>query len=544
MKLRCLLLPLAALAADTAPPLDLGPVTETHIMVPMRDGVGLSTYLYTPKGNGPWPVLYEQRYASLRGTAARKRYAKLAEAGFVVAAQNFRGSQLSEGVFQGYRALGWGKLQDGYDSVEWLAKRPWSTGKIGTFGGSQAGYAQNFLAVTRPPHLTAQYITDGGLSLFHLGYRRGGVTRPQRFLSSMASVARDPAEGRRHLEDQFAHPNYDSYWQQEDCTIHFGAMNVPAFALASWFDFMADGSIETYIGRQHRGGPQARGSQQLLIGPWLHGGSKSNKIAELEFPENAAFDLDAHMIRWFDGYLKGKQTGVTGDPAIRYYVMGANVWRTAKDWPVPSVATPYYLHLKTLDRKRPGVTGSVTGGATSYVADPTNPAPQPGANEPTARDSRHYEAHPEVRTFTTEPLTEPVEWTGKVLAELHVSSTAPDSDFIVRVNDVYPDGRSILLINAPRRARYRDSFEKPALMKKGEIYKMIVNVGWLSQVFAPGHRIRVTIASTMADHFEANPNTGEPAAIEPPKRMFVARNTIWHDANHASRIIAPVVNGK
>lgn len=127
-----------------------GGVVATAAMVPMRDNVKLSVLIFTPPGKGPWPVLLEQRYASVDGEASRQRYARLAAAGFVVAAANFRGSQKSEGTWVGYRALGWGELKDGYDLVEWLARQPWSTGKIGTFGGSQAGFAQNFLAVTRP----------------------------------------------------------------------------------------------------------------------------------------------------------------------------------------------------------------------------------------------------------------------------------------------------------------------------------------------------------------------------------------------------------
>src|SRR5213075_2345659 len=140
-----------------------------------------SAYLYFPKGEGPWPVLYEQRYADLRAAATRKAFARLAEAGYVVAAENFRGTYLSEGTWVGYRALGWGTLQDGFDTVEWLAMQPWSTGKIGTFGSSQAGFAQNFLAVTEPPHLVCQYMIDTGLSLFHVGFRIGGAMRPDGF---------------------------------------------------------------------------------------------------------------------------------------------------------------------------------------------------------------------------------------------------------------------------------------------------------------------------------------------------------------------------
>src|SRR3954466_7342618 len=132
-------LALCAASLRAQPKVDLGTVTEKHEMVPMRDGTRLSVYLFFPPGKGPWPVLYEQRYADITAPGTRKAYAKLAEKGYVVAAQNFRGAGKSEGTWVGYRALGWGEKQDGFDTVEWLAKQSWCTGKIGTFGGSQAG---------------------------------------------------------------------------------------------------------------------------------------------------------------------------------------------------------------------------------------------------------------------------------------------------------------------------------------------------------------------------------------------------------------------
>jgi len=523
---------LASAAADPAP------VEERHVMIPMRDGVKLSTYLFLPRnqGPGPWPVLYEQRYASVRSPAYRRNYARLAAAGYVVAAQNFRGTHLSEGVFDGYRNLAWGDRRDGYDTVEWLAAQPWSTGRIGTFGGSQAGYAQNFLAVTRPPHLVAQYMTDTGLSLFHLGYRRGGTTRPRRFLSMLEHCQR-PEDALRWLRDTFDHPTYDEYWQQEDCTRHFDKMNVPAFTLGSWFDFMNDGSVESYIGRQHRGGPGSRGRQQLLIGPWLHGGPKGARVGDLTFPENAAFDYWAHMIRWFDYHLKGKATGVDRDPPVRYYVMGENIWREARDWPPPSTPTPYYLEAGGGLSARPP---AAPEGATLFRSDPDSPAPIPGRAFPGATDGRAYEQHPDVKSFTTPALTKPVEWSGKLKAELYLSSDARDTDIIVRVNDVHPDGRSILLLDGIFRTRYREGFEKEVLLDPGVVVPLRFDLGWLSQVFPAGHRIRITVSSTGADLYEPNPNTGDPAVIGPPPRVFAATNSIHHNRRHASRIIAPV----
>lgn len=533
----------AAARADDE--VDLGGVTERHVMMPMRDGARLSTYLYIPPGAGPWPVLYEQRYADLRAAATRQQFASLAAAGYVVAAQNFRGTHLSEGVFVGYRALGWGEKQDGYDSVEWLARQPWSTGKIGTFGSSQGGYAQNFLAATQPPHLVCQFMIDSGLSLFHEGYRIGGTTRPQRFLE-MAGVCREPADNRRLLEEWFEHPTYDAYWADEDCTRRFDKMNVPCFTIGSWYDFMCQGSVESFIGRQHRGGEKSRGRQHLLIGPWLHGRfNKGYQVGELTYPESAACDVQALMLRWFDHHLKGAGDQPFGEPTVKYFVMGAdgegqapgNEWRSAADWPIPVRQQSYYLHDQgRLAQAPPADEDSFT----EFLADPLHPAQIPGRAFPGAADARAYEQQAEVRTFTSDVLPEAVEWTGLVHAELFVSSSAPDTDFLVRLCDVYPDGRSILIADYIRRARYRDGFEKEVPLPPNEVVKVAFPIGWTSQVFNKGHRIRVTVASTGAPFYEPNPNTGLPLTIDPPQQTVVARNAVHHSRAWPSRILAPV----
>jgi hypothetical protein len=160
---------------------------------------------------------------------------------------------------------------------------------------------------------------------------------------------------------------------------------------------------------------------------------------------------------------------------------------------------------------------------------------------PGAKDARPFERQSEVRTWTTAPLREPEEWTGEVSAEVWVSSTAKDTDFILRVTDVYPDGRSILLMDYPQRARYRDGFDKQHLLTPGEPAKLAWHIGFTSIIFNKGHRIRVTIASTGAPFYEPNNQTGGPQTIDWMKTTVAAINTIWHDAAHPSRIIVPLV---
>lgn len=534
------------LRAADLPKLDFGSVREEHVMIPMRDGKHLSAYLYFPPCSGKVPAVFEQRYADITSAGSRKAAAKFAEGGFVIALVNYRGTHESEGVYRGYRGLQWGPLRDGYDVCEWLAAQPWCTGKVGTYGGSQAGYAQNYLAVTQPPHLVAQYMTDTGLSLYQEGYRIGGATKPQRFIKG-GTVARELADNTAMLKEWDQHPDYDDYWRDEDASLHFDKMNLPCFTIGSWFDFMCQGSVASFIGRQQHGGPESRGRQQLIIGPWLHGGyPKSNKIGDLVFPENAVFDVYPHMIKWFNHFLKGEANGVEKETTVRYYVMGAvdeagapgNVWREAADFPPAATATEWFLHSNgSLSPVKPAAPAA----STSYASDPERPMSLPFTGFPGAKDARPFEEQAEVRTWTSEVLDQPLEVTGRIKAEVFVSSTAKDTDFVLRVTDVYPDGRSILLMDYPLRARYREGFDHQKLLVPGEVAKLGWDIGWTSIIFNKGHRVRVTIASTGAPFYEPNPQDGGPITHFITGPGTAAINTVWHDAGHASHVILPVV---
>jgi putative CocE/NonD family hydrolase len=213
------------------------------------------------------------------------------------------------------------------------------------------------------------------------------------------------------------------------------------------------------------------------------------------------------------------------------------VWREAKDWPPRTERAFLFLQPD-------GVLGNAAPAAatasTSYASDPRQPMSLPFTGFPGARDARPFEQQSEVRTWTSEPLRAPQEWTGEVTAEVWVSSTAKDTDFILRVSDVYPDGRSILLMDYPQRARYRDGFDKQRLLTPGEPAKLAWHIGFTSIIFNKGHRIRVTIASTGAPFYEPNNQTGGPQTVDWMKTTVPAINTIWHDKDHPSRIILPL----
>jgi len=534
--------------AQELPKLELPGVREEHVMIPMRDGTRLSAYLYTPEGHGQWPVVFEQRYASLTSAGTRKNSADLARRGFAVAMVNFRGSQQSEGTYVGYRALAWGEQRDGYDTCEWLATQPWSTGKVGSLGSSQGGFAQNFLAVTQPPHLVCQYMVDTGLSLFQEGYRIGGVTRPGRF-ADFGSNCRNPEDNAALLREWDKHPDYDEYWRAEDCSLHFGKMNVPCFTIGSWYDFMVQGSVMSFVGRQHQGGVGSKGRQQLLLGPWLHGRlNKGSKVNEMVYPENASWPEVDHLVRWFEHWLKGADNGVEKESAVRYYVMGAvgekdapgNGWRDAVDWPPAARETSFYLREGgALKAEAPVAKAS----GTSYESDPLKPMEIAGRSFPGAKDARSVEAQKDVRTWSTDVLQTPLEITGEIIAEVWVQSTVADSDFLLRISDVYPDGRSMLLMDYPIRARYREGFEKEVLLKSGEPAKLRWHIGWTSIAVNAGHRLRVTITSSGTPLYEPNNQTGGAQTSDWMKESRLGTHTILHEKGHESRVLLPVIAG-
>jgi hypothetical protein len=259
------------------------------------------------------------------------------------------------------------------------------------------------------------------------------------------------------------------------------------------------------------------------------------------------FDVYASMTKWFNHYLKGEDNGAEKEAAVRYYVMGAagepdapsNEWREAQDFPPRAHSTALYLRD---DGALKHTAPSEAASHTSYASNPRQPMSIPGTSFPGAKDSRPFEQQAEVRTWTTAPLIHPTEWTGEVQAEIYASSTAKDTDFILRVSDVYPDGRSMLLMDYPLRARYREGFDKEVLLTPGQPAKLHWHIGWTSIILNKGHRIRVTIASTGYPLYEPNNQTGGRQTQDWMKETVPAINTIWHDQTHPSHIIVPEIN--
>jgi putative CocE/NonD family hydrolase len=280
-----------------------------------------------------------------------------------------------------------------------------------------------------------------------------------------------------------------------------------------------------------------------MMGPWGHG-----KIEEVAYPANSVVNANDEAARWFEYWLKDKDNGIMDEPPVKYYVMGdpadpkspGNEWRTAAGWPVAAKTTSYFL--------QPGGSlstrlASEQESKTTYAYDPKNPVPTIGGSNLNIKkgpmDQRAVGNRKDLLKFTTGALDSPVEVTGRVVVELWVESDAPDTDFMAKLIDVYPDGSERLVLDSAFRARFREGFNREVFMKKGEVYKLTLDLWSTSIIFNKGHRIAIHVTSSNDPRFDPNPNTGKPLRADVETR--VANNTVHHDGAHPSRALLPVI---
>ena len=511
------------------------------VMVPMPDGIKLATDYYLPQGEGPFPVVLMRTPYDKNG--ADEIAGVFTKQGIAWVAQDSRGMFASEGTYRGFGDGGWGERQDGKHTVEWIRAQPWCNGKVGTWGPSALGITQVMLAGTGT-ELSCQWIQVASSNFYdHLSYH-GGVLRKNLVEEWLKS------RGAPHvIEEWKAHSFYDAFWLLFNAEIRANEVNTPAVHIGGWFDIFAPGTINSFVTRQHHGGPKARGNQKLIMGPWPH--VPFQEFGDLKFPDNFNFDLDGYRDRFFAYWLNGEDDGIMSEPAVHYYVMGdcddpaapGNKWRTADTWPpFPTVQRPYFL------AKRRGLVEDLNQArnrSVSFPYDPDNPCPtHGGANlrmgplDVGPFDQRKVSNRPDVLTFATPPLEKPVEVTGNVRLKLYVSTDAVDTDFTGKLLDIYPDGREILLTDNIQRVKMRNGLDKPDLLPPHAIGELDIDLWPISIVFNEGHRIAVQISSSNYPRFEINPNNGDNFPGETP--VQVARNTIHFGSKHPSALYLPI----
>jgi putative CocE/NonD family hydrolase len=378
------------------------------------------------------------------------------------------------------------------------------------------------------------------------------------------------------LVEAMRHGDNDAYWKQPGYSVVDNVVryaDVPVYHVTGWYDSWCRQSVMSWQALS-----KAKKSPQLLIiGPWTHGSQGSNFAGEIEFPPDAGLDFKKWRVRWFDRWLKGIDNGVENEGPVRLFVMGGGdgrksaagrlrhggSWRQEKSFPLERTQfTPYYLHADgSLRPKQP----TEKAASTTFRFDPENPVPTIGGNLSSvagileaggfdqrarpntlfAKDQLPLSERRDVLVFQTAPLDRDIEVTGPVTVHLYVSSSAVDTDFTAKLIDVYPPnpdyplGFDLNIGDSIIRMRYRDSLEKPQLMKPGFVYKATIELYPTANVFAKGHRIRVDISSSNFPRFDLNPNTGEP--LQQHRRQIAVDNTVYHNAVQASHVVLPIV---
>ena len=551
---------------------------ERGVPAKMRDGVVLRADIYRPDTEGKFPVLLTRTPydKSKEGDGTI-----LAAHGYVVVIQDVRGRYTSEGKWYTFEH----EPNDGYDTVEWAAALPYSNGKVGMFGGSYVGATQMLAAISAPPHL-AGILPVVTASNYHENWTYQGGAFEQWFDQSWTTGLALDTLNRRVAKDSYAtrwdlmplvhypvlelgspggladyyldwvsHPAYDDYWKRLSIEEHYAQIQVPALTVAAWYDLFQDGSLRNYFGiKAHGGSPAARDGQRLMVIVGGHSGP-GPIIGEVDFGKDAVVSEGDLILRWYDYLFKGIDNGMAGEKPVKLFVMGRNIWRQEDGWPLArAVETRYYLHsggkantLKGDGSLAPEAPSTET--ADQYVYDPANPVPTHGGPlccdsvhlKPGAFDQRPVENRHDVLIYTTPAFRQDTEVTGPITLDLYVSSSAVDTDFTGKVVDVGPQGFARNLAEGILRARYRTSRETAELLTPQEIYKLTLNLWSTSNVFLAGHRLRLEVSSSNFPRFDRNLNTGEDQGRS--TRMVKATNVVYHDSEHPSALILPMVPG-
>jgi len=511
-------------------------------MVPMRDGVKLATNIFLPEGEGPWPVVLSRTPYNKGKAADRERgEAQYAKRGYIRVVQDCRGRFASEGEYRPFID----DMNDGYDTIDWIAKQPWSNGKVGMIGGSALGITANHAAMSGNPHLLCNIVIVGHGSSYHNSGYPGGVFLQNMNEGWLKAQGVPPVQVPRPI-----HRVYDDSFRKLDIEHYFAKMTVPTLNIGGWYDIFSQGNIDGFTGLQYRGGEGAKGNQKLVMGPFGHG----NLSGDLKYPRAAKLFDPELTFRWFDHWLKGEDNGIDREPAVRYYMMGdtldkeapGNEWRTSEDWP-PKGSWNIYYYLESdgkLTRLPRFVGQEASKNSDTFVYDPKNPVPTVGGNNlllPLGpMDQREVSSRQDVLKYETEPLAEPAEIAGRVSAELWVSTDAEDTDFTAKLVDVYPNGYEALVLDQPFRLRFREGFNRMVPAKQGEVYPIKIDLWSTALVFNKGHKIALHISSSNAPRFEPHSNTWQP--VDSYDQAVKATNTVYHDADHPSRLVLPSTN--
>lgn len=545
-----------------------------NLLSPMRDGTLLAMDLIRPNESGSYPVVLIRTPYDKTREHDKPFLRSLAKRGYIIAVQDTRGRFNSDGQFFPYQD----DRLDGYDTVEWIAAQPWCDGHVGMAGGSYIGQTQWLAAADVPPHLEAivpvvsppdtflnEPVCNGCFLLpmaewmLWMGRRSWGLptsyelfSEPQPYFDTLplAGLAAQAGFEPSWWNEWMRHPNLDSFWGASSYSDAWSKMTVPALNITGWWDMNFPGSPLNFAGmREHGATAASRASQQLIIGPWPHWVNKTRSLNGVDFGEQAIINLDDYMVRFYDRWLKGIENGLEHDPRVQVFVLGANQWWSDAHWPLQGTEfTPLYFHSqgKANSLKGDGVLSFETPGAESpdnYAYDPRDPVGTFWNLRDGPVDDRLPSIRDDVLCYTSEALTEALDVVGPVRSILFASSSAPDTDWHVRLVDVHPDGAARFLCHGMLRARFRESFQEPRLLKPDVIYRFEFSMDACGVRFLPKHRVRIEVMSSWFPEYDRNTNSGA-ANNFLDVNLVTARNRIYHDTQHPSHVLLPIVRSR
>lgn len=528
----------------------LNPIVDS---IPMRDGKKLAADIYIPAGcTSTCPaILIQTPYNRLA-----YRFIGLPlgigmnvnSSNYIIVIIDWRGFYGSwAAVYNGCPTHG----EDGYDCVQWIAAQSWSNTKVATWGPSALGVIQFQTAEQNPPNLVCMVPLVAGPQYDYQEYYPGGVYRTE-YIEQLDAL------GYGMSTTLLANPFYNVIWNFSELGSNYpDSIRVPTFMIGGWYDHNIEKMLEFFNEIRATSPVNVRNLHRLLMGPWAHGGNGTAQVGtanqgELSYP-NAARWNDSLALAFFDYHMRNISNNWNNTPFIEYYQMGENTWNTSPAWP-PTGLSNFNLYMHpggVLDAHVP----TVPSVSQSFNYDPNDPSPTIGGStlrqdleQGPWRQDTAVENRNDILVFSTIALGQDVVMKGSARVKLKVSSNRKDTDFDVRLTDVYPDGRSMLLQDGTFRMRFRNGFttSDTAAMVPNQIYDCTIDLPSTCITFLAGHRIRVDITSSNYPRFNRNMNTDGPMYPGPSGdtlvNPLVASNSVYMNSTDNSYIILPLVD--
>jgi putative CocE/NonD family hydrolase len=544
-------------------------VKRETVPILLRDGVKTVADVYRPDAEGQFPVILHRTPYNRKNAMEAGFYAKR---GYVFVAQDVRGKFDSGGKWEPFV----NEARDGHDSVTWCAQQPWSNGKVGMIGASYAGFVQWAAAREGSPHLKCLIpIVSPPDPFFNIPYAYGAFflypsawwaaivdgkgMKPPKTLTNLDGFRALPLNtvdkklfGKTvpFFQTWLKHSTNDAYWDQVNFLERMKSFApLPALHVSGWFDGDGIGTKLNYATMVAAG----QKNQKLVYGPWPHAVNSVTRIGELNFGPQSVKDLETLYLRWFDRWLKERDNGVDKEPPVEAFLMGRNEWKQFSAWPPQETQIQkWYLHS--------GGRANTSGGNGKLALEPpsadappdrfTYDPAKPYIPGPFLADLKRRQENstlnvsadlknPGLLVYTSETLPNDVTVAGPISLKLFAATSAKDTDWYAQLMDVHPNGKSFSLCAGIIRARFRNSFTKPALLKPNQIAAYAIDLWALGHVFKKGHKIRLMITSSCFPIYDRNLNTGEDIATG--KRMVVARQTVYHDYLRPSHLLLPVL---